>query len=133
MLLELTCMSVYDGSSKATGGDETSVAAFISRFYRLLIRSLHANTSSLPPTRQVSPRLDEPTMAPYVNPFQEILNSSACDELLPELRTTDIDPSTFDLFEGMPVGLDSSYWESVFPGFTTDSWSWLEPAAVPAP
>lgn len=28
-------------------------------------------------------------------------------------------------------GLDTAYWESVFPGYSSTDWSWLDPAPMP--
>ncbi|GAA5864625.1 hypothetical protein JCM1840_002177 [Sporobolomyces johnsonii] len=121
---------IYTACSAITEGNDNSVPAFISRFYRVILRTLNAGLASLPPTRPVSPSVEGPASQMRSEPPRGVdeppQQSNPFDQL------GGMEQELFPDLDSLIAGLhhDSSYWDSLLPGST---WDWLDEALAQPP
>ncbi|KAI5480121.1 hypothetical protein MNV49_001781 [Pseudohyphozyma bogoriensis] len=99
---------------------EDGAPAFIARFYRLLLLHSASVSVSMPPTRAASPVVGEQasatlTQEAYKNPFEELgwMFPDGAEGHQNALQSTS--------------AADNEYWETLFPGASTDVMTWLDP------
>ncbi|GAA5913502.1 hypothetical protein JCM6882_002380 [Rhodosporidiobolus microsporus] len=124
---------IYRACESASQGKEDSTAAFISRFFQLCIRTvcappqatdpaaaaIAAGVAAVPPPH---PSSQPPTSA--APPTIASLTGQMVDSSLPTPTGSSLGPLDPALSTYNSMGLDANYWESLFPGHSTD-WSWL--------
>ncbi|KPV73422.1 uncharacterized protein RHOBADRAFT_55167 [Rhodotorula graminis WP1] len=130
---------VYQACELATEGKEDSVAAFMSRFFKLGIRVLcspppptaHADSAPFSSLGSPAPGLTAPLHPPVV-PAPSTSTALAPPRLLPVPPTpvalgasSPLPDGSYTFSEAM--GDDRLFWESLFPGQASD-WSWLDQA-----
>ncbi|GAA6042147.1 hypothetical protein JCM8097_004982 [Rhodosporidiobolus ruineniae] len=106
---------VYTAAARVKDNNEDSVAGFIARFYRAVLRALRG-PGMLPETRPSSPKpggVGEVS----VNPFEQLGGME--NELF-----TDLDSLVAEL------NRDNSYWDSINSAQTNSSWAWLDQALL---
>ncbi|GAA6059514.1 hypothetical protein JCM10212_006012 [Sporobolomyces blumeae] len=129
---------IYNASASAAAGNPDSVPAYVSRFYRAVLRAIHPHAfGSSPPTRAASPRGGTTGAGETVAGQGTVASSSSSssnamphpfhqlsDGAQQELLVPDMDALVTSLRN------DGSYWDSLFPG--QSSWAWLD-CALAAP
>ncbi|GAA5821093.1 hypothetical protein JCM11251_001958 [Rhodosporidiobolus azoricus] len=122
---------IYRACESASHGKDDSTAAFISRFFQLCIRTVCAPPAGEPSAgaglAAVTPdsSLSQPPPTSTSSALLATLTGTGMYSSLPTptgsaLGTLDPTLSTFS-----SMGLDANYWESLFPGHSSD-WSWLD-------
>ncbi|GAA6040111.1 hypothetical protein JCM8097_002033 [Rhodosporidiobolus ruineniae] len=122
---------VYTACETAAMGDSDSTSAFISRFYQLAIRVVclpsgsATNTAGATPTALAGGAAIVPPPPPQPQPPAEA--AVQAPPMLAPQSASSLPPSMplFDSLDPSFSFADASYWDSLFPGQSTD-WSWLD-------
>ncbi|GAA5877436.1 hypothetical protein JCM16303_003331 [Sporobolomyces ruberrimus] len=118
---------IFTASTSAARGESDNIPAYVSRFFRAVLRSIYPLAfRSSPPTRSTSPgaaNAPPPTLPPQTNPFEQL------GVVEQELLNPDVDTLVTSLRN------DGCYWDSLFPGNFPgqSSWSWLDTALTGDP
>ncbi|GAA5988112.1 hypothetical protein JCM11641_000907 [Rhodosporidiobolus odoratus] len=135
---------IYRACESASGGDKSSTAAFISRFFQLAIRVVctpsaasaadstggpassasHATASSTAAASGAAILPPPPALAQAAGSSLPAAADVPVSSTLPLPTPAALDPLSTLSF-GNSMGEDANYWESLFPGQATD-WSWLD-------